>query len=112
MIQIEEVISNYNAYIHRIPAGCSQIVRFINENRISEALEMIVDFSEGITWLTSARSYLEADGIILDWKENQVTDFLNEINTGLEVGDFVIVSDIFEYEITPFFKGIQNLVTN
>ncbi|GEK31434.1 hypothetical protein KZO01_17430 [Kurthia zopfii] len=112
MIQIEEVVSDYNDYIHRIPAGCSQIVRFINENRISEALEMVVDFSEGITWLTSARSYLEAEGITLDWKENQVTDFLNEINSGLEVGDFVIVSDIFEYEIIPFFKGIKNIASN
>lgn len=101
---IVDVMNSYNDYIGKIPAGCDSIVMKLQEEDYEGALNLIVNFSEGCEWLKQVQLLLNENGYNNDMEFDIIHAFLQEINDGLEKKDFIIVSDIFEYEIKPFFK--------
>lgn len=104
-IQLNEIIDSYNQYIARFPTGCMGIVELFNQGQSLVALKNIADLSEGIEWLIQAKNYLLLNGVKVDWNEYELINFLEEINKGLELQDYVLVSDLMEYEIVPFFEN-------
>ena len=56
---------------------------------------------------------LNENGLEVLFEVEKIHEFLNEMNDGLEIQDYVLVADMFEYEIAPFFeqapliKGIE-----
>ncbi|CAM5191050.1 hypothetical protein UACE39S_04181 [Ureibacillus acetophenoni] len=102
--QVLEVIESYNNYIGRVSAGCIQIAEHLRKDEISEAMQMILQFSEGMGWLVQVSELLNQNNVEVNLESEKVNEFLNEINHGLEIQDYVIVADMFEYEIAPFFE--------
>jgi len=101
---VKESLESYLGYIERIPGGCQQIVDYLREDRILEAGRMIAQFSEGLIWLVDMNKLLLPYNVIELLQEQKIYEFLNEVNKGLEIQDFVLVADMFEYEIKPFFE--------
>lgn len=102
---VTDTIESYNNYLKRLPNGCLQIAEHLRNNEVSDALKMILDFSEGATWLVDASSLLQSMQITVDLPVTKIHEFLNEVNSGLEIQDYVVVADMFEYEIAPFFEA-------
>lgn len=108
--EIKEIIEDYNGYINKLPSGCEKIVQFLSEDRIEDALASIVDLSEGIYWIVQVKEFLMNNmDIAVGWNEQEIINFLQEINEGLEIRDYVLVSDLIEYELIPFFLKIKAL---
>ncbi|MEK4173666.1 hypothetical protein MHI22_19670 [Lysinibacillus sp. FSL L8-0312] len=103
----KDIMESYNNYLLNIPNGCQQIVNHIRENKIQEALGMILDFSEGVNWLVDVNQILKFHGISKLLEVEKIHDFLEEINNGLAIHDFLLVADLFEYEIMPFFEQVE-----
>lgn len=104
---IIETVESYNVYIQRIPNGCQAIADQLRKDEISDALGNIRLFSEGVAWLIEVNTVLKKHKIENDLQSEKVTEFLIEINEGLERQDFVLVADMFEYEIKPFFEEVK-----
>lgn len=103
-INLNELINEYNGYLSNVKSGCEQIVIYLKEENLFKALKMIRDFSEGMLWIEKVEEYLNTQNIttLLDLKK--INEYLIDINEGLENQDFILVSDVFEYEIVPFFQ--------
>lgn len=84
------------------------------KNDIPQALQSILHFSEGASWLTTASDLLSKNNILVRFEVERVHEFLEEVNNGLSIQDYVLVADMFEYEIAPFFlrKPLILLVFN
>lgn len=104
MKEIEEVIFSYNEYINRVATGCQIIADLLRQDRIAEAMKGIIDFSEGANWLIGVSKLLIQDNISVKLETDKLNEFLYEINNGLEIQDYVLVADMFEYEIKVFFE--------
>ncbi|MBD7943038.1 hypothetical protein H9650_02825 [Psychrobacillus sp. Sa2BUA9] len=104
---VEETIESYNEYLSILPKGCQKIADDIRQTNLNEALKEILAFSEGVSWLISANVNLEKYLYYNPLNTEKIHVFLNEINSGLEIQDYVIVADMFEYEIKPFFEKCQ-----
>lgn len=104
MKELHELISSYNDYIKRVPVGCQKIADNLRENRVTEAMQDIIDFSEGVKWLSQVGDYFQQNGILVTLATEKVHEYLNEVNSGLEIEDYIVVADMFEYEIFPFFE--------
>lgn len=102
-----EVIESYNEYIKKIPDGCQKIADDFRENQITNGLKKIMDFSDGVQWLSEASDLLNKNSLTVQLKTEKIHEFLEEINHGLEIQDYVLVADMFEYEIQAFFKECQ-----
>lgn len=107
MNEVYEVIESYNEYVGKIPQGAIYIANSLREDKLNEALLTIKDFSEGLIWLSDAANLLGKNNVEVSLNIEKIHDFLNEINDGLEIQDFMLVADLFEYEITPFFQKLK-----
>ncbi|MGG2108516.1 hypothetical protein [Lysinibacillus pakistanensis] len=108
--KIIEVIESYNKYLEGLPKGCIAIAEQIRKNDIPQALQSILHFSEGASWLTTASDLLSKNNILVRFEVERVLEFLEEVNNGLSIQDYVLVADMFEYEIAPFFEETPYIV--
>ncbi|QCR31500.1 hypothetical protein [Lysinibacillus sp. SGAir0095] len=110
MIQeVHEVVESFNNYTNNISNGCFQIADFLRKDNIAEAMHLILQFSEGMGWIVQASELLSKNGVEVFFEVEKIHEFLNEINNGLEIQDYVIVADMFEYEIAPFFEKVNRI---
>lgn len=104
---IKDIVQSYNEYINNISPGSLQIADYLRKDQVQEALQLILQFSEGMSWLSSVEELLIKNSIEVVLNVNKINEFLIEINNGLEIQDYVLVADMFEYEIAPFFENVS-----
>lgn len=102
---IYETQDSFYQYIERVAVGTQTIADYLREDRVGEAMQLIAQFSEGVAWLTKVIVLMKEHKYHINIDPSQINEFLLEINDGLERQDYVIVADMFEYEIKPFFEG-------
>ena len=107
MNELNEVVESYNEYLSNVGRGIAYISDCLREDKVSEGLLAIQDFSEGILWLSNASELMKKNGVLAELGINQLQEFLIEINDGLEKQDYILVADLFEYEIAPFFEQVS-----
>ncbi|MCS1383983.1 hypothetical protein NXZ75_17390 [Lysinibacillus sphaericus] len=105
-MDIKDLIESYNDYVKKIPGGAIYIANYLREDKLNDALTAIKDFSEGVLWLSEASDLLMKNGAHAALNIGQIQEFLIEVNDGLEKQDYVLVADMFEYEIAPFFEEV------
>ena len=105
--EVVEVIESYNEYLEKVPSGSRKISDYLRGDHVENALTMILDFSDGMTWLTQASDLLKKNQVNVTFEIEKIHEFLHEINLGLEIQDYVLVADMFEYEIAPFFENVK-----
>ncbi|MGE7931981.1 hypothetical protein [Viridibacillus arvi] len=102
---VYEAVESYNEYLMKIPNGCQKIADNFRESKITEALNLIIYFTEGANWLIEVSELLRKNSILVSLKTEKIHEYLKEINQGLEIQDYILVADMFEYEIGPFFEA-------
>lgn len=101
-----EIVDEYFKYVAKIPAGLQYIADSLRTDNIQVALKEILNFSEGITWINQMEEVLNEQRVNPNINKHKLEGYLILINEGLEKQDFVLVADIFEYEVLPFFEQI------
>jgi hypothetical protein len=101
---IYETQDSFYQYIQRLAVGTQTIADYLREDKIGEAMQLIVQFSEGVSWLAQVIVLMSKHRYYIDIDPSKINEFLMQINDGLERQDYVIVADMFEYEIQPFFE--------
>lgn len=103
-MDILEIIETFNQYIKRVPQGAAFIAENFREENINIALTEVQNFSEGTLWLSQMSGLLIQNNVKVDFDISKINEYLEEINDGLEKQDYLLVADIFEYEIVPYFE--------
>lgn len=109
MNELIEVIESYNQYMKNIAPGSLAIAEHLRNDEIGDALKLILQFSEGMGWVMEASELLQQNSVNVVLKIEQIHEFLEEVNNGLEMQDYVLVADMFEYEIAPFFESVVEI---
>ena len=104
---ILETMESYNSYIHAVIKGTLEIADKLRNEKLDEVLPLIKDFSEGLLWLIDAKQKLSNLGYNVELDFSKIQEYFIEINDGLENKDYVLVADMFEYEISPFFEQLE-----
>ncbi|MEQ6356849.1 hypothetical protein ABNX05_19655 [Lysinibacillus sp. M3] len=99
-----EVKNSFDEYIKKVPEGCLEIAKLLRLGEIRSSMQIIQQFSEGMSWLLQASNLLSVNGIDTKFNIEQIENFLKEINDGLIVEDYMLVADLFEYEIASYFN--------
>lgn len=107
MQELKDVILTYNNYISNLPLGIKALTEKIREDNFSEALVDIKHFSEGMMWIVQAGELITKNNGFASIDVNRISSFLVEINEGLDLQDYTLVADIFEYELIPFCENLK-----
>lgn len=104
---IVETMDSYNQYVQNLIVASDQIAEGLRNENVQNALHLILQFSEGLNWLVDVNKKLTGLGYPQELLVEQIHEYLHEINAGLEIQDYILVADMFEYEIKPFFENVQ-----
>lgn len=106
-----EVLITANTYIDKLKVGINNVVNDINSGNENSAMNAMNSIFDGIEWLTNVIS-LTRDlhkGKVSIGNTNEV---LLEMIESLENEDYVLISDLFQYEFLPVIEGIQSDIRN
>lgn len=101
-----EVLNTAKEYINSLKGGIIQTVTYYQGGEESKAADFIVKICDGIEWLVKAL-ILTHDVINSEKNLKQLNTKLEEIVEAFENEDYILISDLLEYEIMPILDEIQ-----
>ncbi len=95
-----EVLNSVLEYIGKLSSGIEQVVGLYHGGSDTKANDIMIHVIDGLQWT------MEAIQVIPDIVKGRIditviNDHLNQIVTAFENMDYVLVSDILEYEVLP-----------
>ncbi|KEH94444.1 hypothetical protein [Clostridium massiliodielmoense] len=106
-----EVIITANEYLNNLEEGIHKVVEAFQQEDEKKGCSLIPLVAEGINWI------IDVVNLTKDiQKENidisQIDEKLEEIVEAIESEDYILVGDLFEYEVLPIIKDIHENIRN
>lgn len=103
----KEVLGTVNEYLYKLKDGIKSVSELIQEGKEQESFELIAQVADGLQWID------EAFNATKEYHKNElnleeINDFIEEISEALENEDYILVSDLFIYEILPIMEELQS----
>lgn len=108
-IKLEELIEDYNFYKKNVVIALEELSNLFRNGKIEQALNGVMNFSEGVNWLIKVHEYFVISNIQSTLDKDKIINMLNEINEALEEQDFFLTADIFEYDVKEFLKELKDV---
>lgn len=103
----KEVLITVNEYLDNLKEGMKNISDLIQDGKEQESFNFIAQVADGLQWIDEAfNSTKETHNNELNLEP--INEFIEEISEALENEDYILVSDLFVYEITPILENLQS----
>ena len=101
-----EVLQTANDYMNNLKDGIVNLANMIQEGKEQEAITIIPQVVDGIEWIVQVITLTK------EVQKNEIgvealNDQLQEIIEALENEDYILVGDLFNYEILPILEDIH-----
>ena len=117
---IEKNIENADAYLIRLIPGIEKAVELFRTGNEQEANQFFIKIIDGIDWFSQVLGIIIAakeispetvvgDKSVRDWQTDLV-DFTQQMVDANKNKDWVLLADLLEYEILPYYKAWSNLL--
>lgn len=101
--QKKEILVTAQEYIAKLEPGLNTSIEFFREGEDAQALNILNNALEGISWL------LDTFEVTKDIQSEKIEDYgikskLEEMEVALNDIDYIMLSDLIEYEIIPIVQ--------
>lgn len=110
MNNLNDITNTYYEYISKVSQGCVVIANLFRETQINEGISNLLNFIEGFEGLVKIEQFMTENGYFINSRLAEANEFLNEITEALEVQDYTLIADLFEYEIVPLFSSASEWI--
>ncbi len=104
--EINETQQNFYEYLPKLSNGATEISNLFRTEKLADAFSLIEQFVDGAEWILEVIRVMYNHGYSFETKVEKLTEFLGEIRDGLTRRDYVLVADLFEYEIEPLLTEL------
>lgn len=104
-----QVLESANEYLDNLKRGVENIFDYIQESKEFEAIELIPQVAEGMQWVDQVLNVTK-DILNIDEGLNIVNQYIEEISEALDNEDYILVGDLFNYEILPVLEKIHKKI--
>lgn len=101
-----EVLQTADEYLDNLTKGVAAISEYIQEGKEQEGINLIPQVADGMQWLMQAIE-LTKDVQKKEIEVGSMNEFFEEIVEALENEDYILVGDLFNYEILPRLESIH-----
>lgn len=98
-----EALNTANEYLDNLKNGIKEVVLYIENEEEEKACSMIPLIADGIDWIMKVVN-LTSDVHKGRIQLNGIEDKINELADALENEDYILVGDLFHYEILPVLE--------
>lgn len=106
MEQKLEALETAKNYINNLKQAIDKIYNYISEGKENNAIALIPSFTEGVEWVSQVL-VLTKDIHKKDLNINGLNDVLKEVVEAIENEDYILVGDLFKYEIYEVLDEVQ-----
>lgn len=112
-ILLLESFQEMNNYIYKLKDGISNIVNLLASEQEQEAFNMIVQLTNGLEWINNVFasvkeiSNIDFEEVEFDEMIESFQNILESIVDSIEDKDYVLLSDILEYELSEIIEKIE-----
>ncbi|SQB35752.1 hypothetical protein [Clostridium cochlearium] len=106
MNQKLEALETATNYINNLKQAIDKIYNYISEGKENNAIALIPAFTEGVEWLSQVL-VLTKDVHKKDLNIDGLNDILKEVVEAIENQDYILVGDLFKYEIYEALDEVQ-----
>lgn len=102
----KELLITVDQYLYNLKNGIKNISNLIQEGREHESFNFIAHVADGLEWVDEALNATKKyhnNELALD----KMNSFIEEISEALENEDYILVSDLFNYEIMPIIENLH-----
>ncbi|MBT3858184.1 MAG: hypothetical protein HOF64_14940 [Nitrospina sp.] len=115
-------IANALDYLKKLIPGFEQAADLFRTGNEQEANKYYLQILDGIDWFSQVVSVImkpddgktelpDADGESLQVRQKKLTDLMNQMLEANQNKDWVLLADILEYEMVPFYKDWENILS-
>ncbi|MGM0841686.1 MAG: hypothetical protein ACQEWE_13205 [Bacillota bacterium] len=104
---IKETQDSLEQYTPRLLSAIKDLVIFFREENTIKAFEIFNPIIEGVEWVVKAVVLMNNNEKYID-DLNTLNNFLESINEAINHEEYVMVADIFEYEILGYLDKLIN----
>ncbi|WP_069650363.1 hypothetical protein [Caloranaerobacter ferrireducens] len=106
---VYEALETLYDYSFRLIDGINAAVEDFREQREDKGLEILPQIIEGLQWAIEVvfRTKYVLQEYEIEIEEEEIKDLLNELLDAVENQDYVLISDLLEYEIIELLKEWQ-----
>ena len=101
-----DTLKTVNEYMMNLIKAIEKAVEYFQEGEDRKGCELILPITEGMQWMSDALMVTK-DIHKQDVNLEDMNEKLSEIVEALENGDFILIGDLFQYELTPMLEDIQ-----
>ncbi|TCT14020.1 hypothetical protein EDC18_10789 [Natranaerovirga pectinivora] len=111
---IKEVFESLLEYLPKIIIGIEKNIDLFRQDREEEAVNLLIQVIEGLQWiftvLGQTTETLKSNGIEVD--ASRINDVFIELLDGVKNQDYVLVTDLMEYEMLDILKDLKLRLEN
>ncbi|WP_186580807.1 hypothetical protein [Aquibacillus kalidii] len=101
---VKETLISLQEYLPRLINGCSQVVDNLKEGDEGSGLRKMPSIVEGMQWVFEAVSGIQNNGFLHNIYLHSLKEHFKEVVKALEIGDYVLLADVLNYEILPVLE--------
>jgi hypothetical protein len=109
---VVETLESLKGYLPKMILGCQNTAENLQRGNEAAALQLVPDIVEGLEWLLQAISGVKANGQLQELEFSTLTQHFQELVSALEVGDYVLLADLLDYEIGPVLEDWLAIITS
>ena len=119
---VNKNLENAESYLIRLIPGIEKSVELFRTGNEQEANQFFINIIDGIDWLSqvldmilAAKSISPAmvfDGKSIQDRRATLVDFTQQMVEANKNQDWVLLADLLEYEILPYYQELSNLLTH
>lgn len=110
-----EALITANEYLNNLEGGIHQVVEAFQQEDENKGCSLIPLIADGIKWIVDVINLtrdIQKENIDI----SQIDEKLEEVVDAIENEDYILVGDLFEYEVLPIIeqihKKIRDIVAN
>ena len=117
---VDKNIENADAYLMKLIPGIEKSVELFRMGNEQEANKFFINIIDGIDWLSQVLDMILAakaispdtvfDGKSIQDRQASLVDFTQQMVDANKNQDWVLLADLLEYEILPYYQEWSNLL--
>ena len=115
-------LANALDYLKKLIPGCEQAGDLFRAGNEQEANKYYLQILDGIEWFSQVVSVImspdegetelpDTDNESLEVRQKKLTDLMSQMLEANENQDWVLLADILEYEMVPFYKDWEKILS-
>lgn len=101
----KETLDSCREYIPRLIEAISVTAFDIQSGNEAQGISLMPEVFDGLQWLTEAIRGMQQIGFSTGINLQDITGCFEQLEKALEIRDYVLIADIFEYEIGPALEN-------